>query len=224
MTAALVSLVSCIAVESKLQFTHNQKEAKIIATHRTEKVYVLAHLVKIRRAIKETSQTIPHRKRTRPKENWRRPELIIEKGQCSEENSFGAKTTAMQKTHHVSFSVHTLGNQIGLPWICQKNPLVLRDKRNSIEGNHKPNEWKTLRCAPKKLTNVVLEKKMPRLEQKVQCLKENLREAAAVRLVFFSVVCMNMEVFLQIRSNAPARRSLGFIFMPDKENSVLKET
>nr|GMC46281.1 uncharacterized protein LOC109149986 [Ipomoea batatas] len=171
-------------------------------------------------------------------------ELIIEKGQCSEgepvnsclqdnttkqhlegnsaivagRESFGAKTTCDERLNHVS-SVHTLGESNRANGSVRSNQFVLRDKRNSIEGITS-NDWKDTKVRSKETTNVVLERKCQELEQKVQMLEGELREAAAVEIGLFSVVAEHGSSTNKV--HAPARRLSRLYFHACKENSVLR--
>lgn len=171
-------------------------------------------------------------------------ELIIEKGQCSESEpvnsclqdnttkqhlegnsaivasreNFGAKTTYDERLNHVN-SAHTLGESNRANGSVRSNQFVLRDKRNSTEGITS-NDWKDTKVRSKETTNVVLERKCQELEQKIQMLEGELREAAAVEIGLFSVVAEHGSSTNKV--HAPARRLSRLYFHACKENSALR--
>ncbi|KAJ8531458.1 hypothetical protein K7X08_026892 [Anisodus acutangulus] len=97
--------------------------------------------------------------------------------------------------------------------------LLVQDTPKGARG-FSSNETKDNKVSPRDTTNILLESKIHKLEQRVKMLEGELREAAAIEVGLYSVVaehgCSTNKV------HAPARRLSRFYLHACKEDSVFK--
>ncbi|CAN4101878.1 unnamed protein product [Withania somnifera] len=178
-------------------------------------------------------------------ENEHEKEVLENKGQCKKEesascypeeeaiehdlketdavsayrNSSGAKTSTPQnKTLKHVISVRSSPESNG-DGSVGGDQLLVQDTLEGARG-FSSNESKYQNVSPRDTTNILLESKIHKLEQRVQMLEEELRESAAIEVGLYSVVAEHGCSTNKVR--APARRLARFYLHACKENSVLK--
>ncbi|KAH0760311.1 hypothetical protein KY290_016384 [Solanum tuberosum] len=97
--------------------------------------------------------------------------------------------------------------------------LLVQDTPKGARG-FSSNERKDQKVSPRDTTNILLESKIHKLEQRVKMLEEELRESAAIEVGLYSVVAEHG--YSANKVHAPARRLSRFYLHAYKENSVLK--
>lgn len=134
-------------------------------------------------------------------------------------DNWGAKSSTRQNEilkHVMSVRSSPESNRDGSVVIDQ---LLVQDTTKGARGLSS-NERKDKKVSPRDTTNILLESKIHKLEQRVKMLEEELRESAAIEVGLYSVVaehgCSANKV------HAPARRLSRFYLHAYKENSVLK--
>lgn len=134
-------------------------------------------------------------------------------------DNWGAKSSTRQNEilkHVMSVRSSPESNRDGSVVIDQ---LLVQDTPKGARGLSS-NERKDKKASPRDTTNILLESKIHKLEQRVKMLEEELRESAAIEVGLYSVVaehgCSANKV------HAPARRLSRFYLHAYKENSVLK--
>ncbi|MCD7455048.1 hypothetical protein HAX54_026925 [Datura stramonium] len=101
----------------------------------------------------------------------------------------------------------------------RSNQFLVQDTPKGARG-FPSNERKDQKVSPKDTTNILLESKIHKLEQRVKMLEGELKEAAAAEIGLYSVVAEHGCSMNKV--HAPARRLSRFYLHACKENSVLK--
>ncbi|CAN4116503.1 unnamed protein product [Withania somnifera] len=134
-------------------------------------------------------------------------------------DSSGAKSSTPQNEilkHVMSVRSSPESNRDGS---AGSDQLLVQDTPKGARG-FSSIERKDQKVSPRDTTNILLESKIHKLEQRVKMLEEELRESAAIEIGLYSVVaehgCSTNKV------HAPARRLARFYLHACKENSVLK--
>ncbi|XP_004234229.2 uncharacterized protein [Solanum lycopersicum] len=134
-------------------------------------------------------------------------------------DSSGAKSTTPQNEilkHVMSVRSSSESNRDGS---VGSDQLLVQDTPKGVKG-FSSNERKDQKVSPRDTTNILLESKIHKLEQRVKMLEEELRESAAIEVGLYSVVAEHG--YSANKVHAPARRLSRFYLHAYKENSVLK--
>ncbi|KAL3340979.1 hypothetical protein AABB24_025505 [Solanum stoloniferum] len=178
-------------------------------------------------------------------ENEHKKEILENKGQCKKDESVscypeedtlepvlketdavsayrdssGAKSNTPQNEilkHVMSVRSSPESNRDGS---VGSDQLLVQDTPKGTRG-FSSNERKDQKVSPRDTTNILLESKIHKLEQRVKMLEEELRESAAIEVGLYSVVAEHGSSASKV--HAPARRLSRFYLHAYKENSVLK--